>query len=278
MRVGMNPMRSERAAEFKPIALTAVTHLPNLQGYHARRLEVIQVCLLSMVKHANEDHNLIIWDNGSCPELLEWIEGELKPDVLIKSVNVGKTAARTCLTRMVHPKTIVTYTDDDMLFYPNWLKPQIELLQGFPCVSVVTGYPVRTSFRWGNEKTLRWAKKNAKIERGRFLPDAWERDFAISIGRDPSVHFETSKDDQDVLIEYNGMKAYATSHHCQFIGYSEMVGRVTQYDGFAMGDERPFDVALDSVGLRLATIDRSARHMGNIIHDELRDEITRMKL
>ena len=165
-----------------------------------------------------------------------------------------------------------------MLFYPNWLQPQIDLLKGFPNVSCVTGYPVRTSFRWGNQKTAKWAKKNASVQIGKFIPKLWEYDFAVSIGREPREHEQMTEADQDVMIEYNGLKAYATSHHCQFIGYADKVGQVVQYDGLAMSDERPFDIALDTIGLRLSTIDRLSRHMGNVIHDELREEITRLRL
>lgn len=279
MRVGNNPLKNNAvAASILPVAICAVTHLPNLQGYHARRLEIVQVSLLSMRKFAGMDASIVIWDNGSCEELTDWIEQEYKPDIFIRSINMGKATARTALFRMMPPKTIVACSDDDMLFYPNWLQPQIDLLKGFPNVSCVTGYPVRTSFRWGNQKTAKWAKKNASVQIGKFIPKLWEYDFAVSIGREPREHEQMTEADQDVMIEYNGLKAYATSHHCQFIGYADKVGQVVQYDGLAMSDERPFDIALDTIGLRLSTIDRLSRHMGNVIHDELREEITRLRL
>lgn len=279
MRVGMNPNRKLTAAKWSPIVVSAITYLPNLEGYHARRLEVVQVCLTSMRKHADMEHTFLVWDSGSCQELTDWLVYDFKPDILIQSaLNLGKNSARTSIVRMLPPETIVTCSDDDMLFYPGWLSRQVELLRGFPNVSAVTGYPVRTSFRWGNEKTLRWAKKNATVTKGRYLPDVWERDFAVSVGRDAETHIKATETELDTLIEYNGLKAYATSHHCQFIGYTETIASVSGYDGMAMGDERPFDIALDSVGLRLATTERLSRHMGNIIHDELRNEITEMRL
>lgn len=273
MRVGNNPNRAYRADKFEPVILAVITHLPNEKGYHSERMEVVKTCLTSMTEHAGMPYSLAIWDNGSCNELRTWIKDTLKPSVFVESVNVGKTTGRTSLMRMFSPDKIISYCDDDMYFYPNWLKPQIALLQHFPNVACVTGYPVRTSFRWGNDHTLAWARANAKVEEGKFIPQTWENDFAESIGRDPEEHRKMTKHDLDRMIIYRGVKAYATSHHCQFIGYAGTVGRVLTFDDFAMGDERPFDVALDSIGLRLATVDRYTRHIGNVIDEKLREEI-----
>lgn len=273
MREGSNPNRIANAKGFRQIVCAVVTHLPNLEGYHAKRLEVVQMCLTSMRKGTHADHTFLVWDNGSCPEFKNWLANEFKPDVMIFSPNIGKTAARTNVIRMLPPKSIVCYSDDDMYYYDNWLAPQIELLQHFPNVSCVTGYPVRTSFRWGNEHTLAWAKTHGKLEKVRSLPREWEDDFAISVGRDPQWHADYSANDYEYLVTYKGKQAYCTAHHCQFVGYQEVLQRAAVYDGKAMGDERPMDIALDKLGLRLATTNRLARHIGNVIDDKLRKEI-----
>jgi len=277
MRIGNNPNRIANVEGFEKIVFCVVTHLPRLTGYHEHRLEVVQTCLETMRSGAHMRHTFMVWDNGSCPELLDWLANDFRPDTLIMTPNIGKTAARTSMIRMLPPETVVCYSDDDMLYYDRWLAPQLELLQHFPNVACVTGYPVRTSFRWGNENTLAWARKFAKVEKGRFLPREWEDDFSVSIGRDPARHAETSANDYEHIATYNGRRAYLTSHHCQFIGYQERLAGAAFYDGRAMGDEKITDIALDKIGLRLATTDRLARHIGNVLHDELRRE-TQTKL
>lgn len=273
MRKGQNPNRSAGADQYMPIVLTAVTHLPNMNDYHAGRLEVVQTCLNTMRDNAGMETTVIVWDNGSCADLRNWLQFEYKPDMLMLSENIGKTAARTSLIRMCPPDSVIGYSDDDILFYPNWLAPQLELLRHFPNVAAVTGYPVRTAFRWGVENTLAWARKEGILEKGEFLPRAWEDDFCVSIGRDPEWHKESTKDDVDYRVTYNGKKAYCTSHHCQFIGYQETLVQAARYDGRAMGDERPLDIKLDEIGLRLATIERHTRHIGNLIDDSVRLEV-----
>lgn len=251
---------------FAPIVLTCVTHLPNENGYHKQRLKVIQTCLTTMRQNARrEDIQVMVWDNGSCRMLVDWLEWEYKPDYLIRSANIGKTAARSSMFRMIPPKTIVGYCDDDMYFYPGWLTPQLDLLQTFPDVAQVSGYPVRTQFRFACDRSIAWAHNEKILEVGRFIPREWENDFCKSIGRDPVWHAEEwTPKDQDYKAAYNGLQAYLTSHHCQFIGYQDILAQAVHYDGQAMGDERPIEEALNKLGLRLTTISRLTRHIGNV--------------
>ena len=272
MRIGSNPNRIASAKGFRPVVLIVVTHLPDTTSeYHKHRLEVIQTCLTSMRAGADMDHTLMVWDNGSC-DALTLLLPDLA-DVVILSPNIGKTAARTSMIRMLPPGTIVAYSDDDMYFYPGWLRPQIELLQHFPNVSAVTGYPVRTASRWGCENTLAWAREHGTLEMGQFIPRRWENDFCVSIGRDPVWHANESRRDREGRVTYNGKQAYCLGHHCQFVGYQERLVRAATWDDKAMGDEKPLDRALDAIGLRLATTDRHCRHIGNVLHDELRKEL-----
>ena len=274
MRIGHNPLAGQVAPHsLNDIVLTCVTHLPNQSGYHAGRMEVIQTCLTSMREHADAPHSIAIWDNGSCPELREWLQDVFKPDVLILSENIGKNTARSMLFRMQHPNSVIGFCDDDIYFYHDWLSPQLEILRRFPNVACVTGYPVRTAFRWGNVNTKAWASVNAKLEYGRFIPDEWERDFAVSIGRDIGDHTKSTVADTDVKITYNGLQAYATSHHCQLLTTAKQMNRLAVFDNQAMASDRPFDEALDRIGLRLATINRYTRHIGNVFHAELKKEI-----
>lgn len=276
MRVGSNPLRDAHVKAYPPVVLCVITHLPERYGYHAQRLEVIQACIGSMTKSA-QDIPLVVWDNGSHPSMVEWLRS-LKPYILIESANVGKINARTALFRMFPPTTIVAASDDDILYYPGWLEAELEILRAFPNVACVSGNPIRTSFRWACENTIKWMKKEDILEIGRFIPKQYEDDFCVSIGRDPNWHQKNTENEADYRGEYNGVYAYATSHHCQFIAVAGRILPALKYDDLAMADEKPFDVALDKIGLRLCTTTRYSRHIGNVIHDELRKEIEELDL
>ncbi len=174
---------------------------------------------------------------------------------------------------MLPPGTIVCYSDDDILYHPNWLNPQIELLNHFPNVATVSGYPIRSMFRMGNANTIAWAEKSATVKRGQFIPREWEDDFARSVGRDPQQHVQMTVKDFDTKIVYNGKEAYAQAHHAQFIGYQVKIAQAMYFDGRALHDEHPFDIEMDKLGLRLCTTERLCRHMGNVLDEKLRAEI-----
>jgi glycosyltransferase involved in cell wall biosynthesis len=281
MRIGNNPLRNQPAPyQFKDIIFVVVTHLPcEMSEYHSERMEIVKVCLSTMRNNCHRDHSFVVWDNGSKSEFRDWLQHIFEPDMLVLSPNIGKNQARASAIRMLPPQAVVCYSDDDILYYDNWLEPQLKLLNHFGA-QIVTGYPVRTMMRWGNERTIAWSNKNASLEIGRFIPNEWEKDYAVSIGRDPDYHVsEYTKRDLDYRVTYKGESAYCTSHHCQFIGYVARIlgGLEYDYDG-AMSDEKPFDIKMDLLGLRLATTERLTRHMGNVIDDKLRQEIYDLKV
>lgn len=275
MRKGNNPRRGKDCARYTKVVLSVVTHLPELTGYHERRFEVVKTCLQSMKQNSGGEYTVIVWDNGSCEQFREWVRQEYKPDIFVESDNIGKNLARSSIFGMLPPEQIVSYCDDDIYFYPNWLDPQLELLKSFPDTACVSGYPVRTQFRWGNENTLTRLESVCKIEKGKFIPDKWEDDFAVSTGRDVREHRQLTVKDFDIIGEYKGHAAYLTAHHCQFIGKAETLRAAALSSALygSMPDERPFDIALDKLGNRLTTIARLTRHIGNIIDDDLRRDM-----
>ena len=271
MRTQHNPLRAQPAPYIiKDTVLLVVTHLPCEEepGYHKDRMDVVKTCLTTMRERAGRKHTFFVWDNGSNETFRDWLRHIFEPDILVESKNIGKNQARAAAISTLPLGSIVAYSDDDIYFEENWLQPQIELLLHFPNVSAVSGMPIRTMMRWGNENTLKWAKENAKLEQGRFIPKEWEFDYADSIGRDHDTQIEYTLKDIDYRITYEGRKAYAHAHHAQFIGYTVKIlpAMRESLDG-AMPDEKPTDIMLDRAGLRLCTTERYCRHIGNVLDD-----------
>ena len=257
---------------YAPIISAVITHLPSESGYHAQRFEVMRCSLETMRKNAGVDCQTLVWDNGSFPKWTNWLRYEYKPDYLILSQNVGKSIARASLIRMLPPETILNVSDDDMFYYPNWFKHQIKVLEIYPNVGLVSGWPVRTQFRFANQSTIKWGEENKCLDYGRFITEQEERDFCTSIGREyENFHVEYTKDDLDARLIYKGVKAYATGHHCQFVCKAGVLAPYTDFHKAAMLSERPFEQKVDNAGLlRLTTCARLTRHIGNILDDDLR--------
>jgi hypothetical protein len=268
MRIGKNPLRDGEVDGFPRVMISAITHLPHQKGYHEKRLQIVKMCLLSMREAAGMDCGVMIWDNGSCEDLLRWLHFDYRPDFIMTGENVGKINARTAILNMLPDNTILAMCDDDMYFYPDWLKKSYKLLRAFPNVGVVSGYPTRRAFHWATINTLEWARdcKDAKVDVGRFIPEQWEHDYAVSLGRDWEFHKSYTAKDQDYKVTYKDKyEAFLTAHHCQWMGYAGRLKKLMKYDYEAMANDKPFDESIDTAGLlRLSTTERLTRHMGNI--------------
>jgi glycosyltransferase involved in cell wall biosynthesis len=271
MRNGANPNRSASVRPYAPIVVSAITHMPNQEGYHSKRFDVIRASLETMRSNAGMDCEILVWDNGSCSNLKGWLINNYRPDYLIFSRNVGKSIARASIVRMLPPDRIVGVADDDMFYYPDWLKRQAEVLTVYPNVGTVSGWPVRTQFRFHCLNTIMWGKDNAEMEVGKLIPPDEDRDFCTSIGRDYEWHSGPyTEKDLDYKLTYRGVETYATGHHAQWIGIAGIVAPFVAYTPEAMADERPFEKAVDDAGmLRLTTFRRTSQHIGNVLDERL---------
>ena len=69
MRIGQNPAKMNLEA-YQPEALgiATLTYMPNLEGYFAELPAVLRLMLSSLRKHTPQAYDLLVFDNGSCPE------------------------------------------------------------------------------------------------------------------------------------------------------------------------------------------------------------------
>jgi hypothetical protein len=173
---------------------------------------------------------------------------------------------------------VVNISDDDMFYYPGWLAAHLQVLRTYPNVGTVSGWPVRTQFRFHNRSTLAWAARTSQVERGRFISEQEDRDFCTSIGRDYVHQVETTVGEMETKITYRGVETYAVGHHCQWMSVAGIVSPYLLYTPEAMANERPFEKAIDDVGmLRLTTFKRYVRHIGNVLDKELEDEWQKLR-
>ena len=77
MRKGQNPAKSAKTVA-KPERITAalLNYIPFLSGFYAETLDVLKVSLESMRKDAGLPFDLMIFDNGSCAEVRDFLVKE----------------------------------------------------------------------------------------------------------------------------------------------------------------------------------------------------------
>ncbi len=164
MRKGQNPAKFVKSVP-RPerITVALLNYIPFLSGFYAETLDVLKVCLESMRKEAGLPFDLMVFDNGSCAEVRDFLIGEKDAGriqyLILSEKNMGKGGAWNVIFAGA-PGEIIAYTDSDVLFSPNWLSRSVEMLETFPNVGMVTARPFRTPPEFIS-KTIAWAKKTA---------------------------------------------------------------------------------------------------------------------
>ena len=168
MRKGQNPAKFVKdVARPERITVALLNYIPFLSGFYAETLDVLKVCMELMRKDAGLPFDLMVFDNGSCAEVRDFLikekeEGRIQYLILAEK-NMGKGGAWNTMLAGA-PGEIIAYTDSDVLFSPKWLSRSVEILETFPNVGMVTARPFRTPPEF-YELTLKWAREKCEVGR-----------------------------------------------------------------------------------------------------------------
>ena len=296
MRKGQNPAKFVKdVAKPERITVALLNYIPFLSGFYAETLDVLKVSLESMHKDAGLPFDLMVFDNGSCAEVRDFLvkekeEGRIQY-LILSEKNMGKGGAWNVMLAGA-PGEIIAYTDSDVLFSPKWLSRSVEILETFPNVGMVTARPFRTPPEF-YESTLKWARENAKLEDGQFIP--WETflEFNLSLGQteeeNRKVYAETrdwritmslrgaerrsnlpaneETASQQALAATSEIVAMAGASHWQFTAYKSTLQQFLPFDmDKPVGQVRQLDKRMNDAGLlRLMVSDPLAMNMSNTL-------------
>jgi glycosyltransferase involved in cell wall biosynthesis len=272
MRKGQNPAKFVKDVA-KPERITAamLTYIPFLSGFYEETLDVLKVSLDSMRTDAGLPFDLLVFDNGSCPEARDYLIQEKEAGriqyLILSEKNVGKGGAWNVILAGA-PGEIIAYADSDVLFSPGWLARSVEILETYPNVGMVTARPFRTPPEFYTA-TLDWARQlnEAQLEEGQFIP--WESflEFNLSLGQTEEENVKVYQETRDWRVEYKGVTAMAGASHWQFTAYKSTLQQFLPFDmSRPMGQVRQLDQRMNEAGLlRLMVSDPLAMNMSNTL-------------
>jgi len=284
-RIGKNPARG-KITTYRPARVTVavLTYIPHLSGYFEDRLQVLKLALASLRAYTPLPYDLVVFDNGSCQAAVDYLrqmqQGEEVDYLILSARNIGKIDALHVLFNSA-PGEIIAYNDDDILFYPGWLEAHLEILDLFPQAGMVSGVPVRNAAGHAHQSLDRLVEQGypglaTSLERR--IPDAWETDWALSTGRDPTAYLQATIDQQDLVLcmqkmgGQGGCEAIGSANHFQFVAPKPVILQAlpSNWSGKLMGSMIELDEAVDNLGyLRLSTVKRYTRHLGNVLSPEV---------
>jgi len=284
-RIGINPNRGQQTA-YQPSRLTLamLTYLPNQAGYFAERMTVTRLSLDSLIANTPKPYDLIVFDNGSCPELVNYLcelrDKGLINYLILSASNIGKISALQVIFRAA-PGEVVAYTDDDVFFLPGWLEAHLQLLNTYPRVGLVTGFYIRSHLRYATQSIEAFAKQpEVSVTRGLLIPHEMEQHYIDNMGRSPTSYKQEVAGLEDIQFTYLGVSSLASAGHHQFVAPRQLILQVLPgWDKNLMGKMIELENAVDQLGyLRLSTHIPVTRLLGNVISAENATEAKQLGL
>lgn len=272
MRVGQNPAKYVKdVASARPITVAILNYIPFLSGFYAEMLDVLKTCLGSLWENTAEPYDLMVFDNGSCQEVVDYLveqkENGLIQYLILSEKNLGKGGAWNIMLSGA-PGEMIAYADNDCLFHKGWLTSSLEILKTYPDVGMVTSRPFRTPLELCSS-TIRWAESHpdVTVTEGDLIPFEVFREFDLSLAQTEEEilrHYQTSK---DIQLTYQGVSAIVGASHWQFLAYKNVLAKFLPFSMTRpMGQVRQLDQRMNEEGyLRLMPLEPLVMNMSNTL-------------
>lgn len=272
MRVGLNPNKDKilETSRFTHQVVIPV-YIPNQEGYFKDSLKIFELCIGSLLKTVHNGTFITIVNNGSCQEVKAYLEllfnnGNIQE--VIHTENIGKLNA--IIKGLVgNDMELVTISDADVLFLPNWQQETVKVFNNVPKAGVVGIVP---QFKMYENYCGNVIFDNLFSKKLKFLPvknpEALKL-FYDSIGWERNYNQDYLKYNLGLEINSN-LNVLIGSGHFVATYKKDMFKEITSYLGYKLGGIS--EVYLDKAPLkkgywRLTTQDNFAYHMGNTLED-----------
>jgi glycosyltransferase involved in cell wall biosynthesis len=280
-RIGYNPSRG-KSLDFKPARTTVavLVYAPHQAGYFQNRLDVTKMTIESILANTKQPFDLLVFDNGSCPEMVQYLQSMYEKDridyLFLSKKNIGKLNALKMIYNLA-PGEIVAYCDDDVFHLTGWLAKHLEIIDTFPNVGAVTGFYIRQRVAISSKSTIAFAaREDVETEQGLLMPRKWEQEYLDNSGRTWERYQEEVAGIEDIIVNYRGLKAWVSAHHFQMVTPKKVMQDILCEmlpDGWTdrvMGRMIEMDDLMDAKGyLRFCTYEQTMRLMGNAISEEV---------
>lgn len=287
MRKGQNPAKLGVSA-YRPrsLGVAVLIHIPSQEGYFADSWEIFRYQLASLQANTSEAFDLLVFDNGSCPEIQEnlhrlHMQGRMQW-LWLSRENLGKTGALNAIFGAI-PNEWICYADSDVLFRPGWLEASRALMTSFPNAGLVTAQPCFFDILRGEGKAHEALARDTRFEFGETSPEAGTvEEYCRGIGASAEQTAEHRKRRlATVTNKETKVSAVMGASHMQFLVHRDVIRRVLPLPstkGLDRGEDSQLNSRIDQQGLlQLSTQRAFVIHMGNEIDEWLRKQVVEVE-
>jgi hypothetical protein len=276
MRVGFNPHKDkvQESSDYIHQVIIPI-YIPNQEEYFKDSFAILKLCLESLLATVHAKTFISIVNNGSCVIVVNYLNDlfqRQKIQELIHTENIGKPNA--ILKGLAgNDIELVTISDSDVLFLPNWQKETVKVFAAVPKAGVVGIVPQFKMYESNCGNVLFDTFYDSKLQ---FVPvknkDALIR-FYDSLGWDRNYNQDYLA--YNLALEINPeLTVLLGSGHFVATYKKDIFESVVTYIGYKMGGTS--EGYLDRLPLkkdywRLTTTDNYAYHMGNTIENWMVD-------
>ncbi|WP_300978469.1 glycosyltransferase family A protein [Flavobacterium sp.] len=272
MRIGFNPHKDkvQDTSDYLHQVIIPV-FIPNEEGYFKDSFAILKLCLESLFSTIHKKTFVTIVNNGSNTIISEYLDLLFKThkiQELIHTDNIGKLNA---ILKGLAGNNIelVTISDADVLFLPNWQKETVKVFAKVPKAGVVGIVPQFKMYESHCGNVLFDTLFHSNL---RFVPvqnkEALIR-FYDSLGWDRKYNPDYLA--YNLALEINPeLSVLIGSGHFVATYKKDIFESVVTYIGFKMGGNS--EGYLDKLPLekdywRVTTLDNYAYHLGNTLED-----------
>lgn len=256
------------------VTVAVLNYIPYQEGYFSESFAVLRCCLGSILANTKLPYDLMVFDNGSCVEVKQYLlelqaAGEIQY-LVFSEKNVGKGGAWEFIFNAA-PGDILAYSDNDAYFYEGWLEESLRVLETYPQVGMVTARPLRTIPELSTS-TIAWAEKTPQVtvETGDFISYQDYYEFSSTLGYTDEKLKQEYENKTDTRLTYKNVEAFVGANHFQFTGWKKTLQECLPFDmQKPLGQVRQLDERLNEAGyLRLMINKPLIQNMSNRVPTE----------
>lgn len=283
MRLGFNPHKDRQLTKSDYFHQVVVpVYIPNEDGYFKDSFEIFKLCLDSLFKTIHKKTYITIVNNGSCDVVIAYLnklflDGEIQE--IINTSNIGKLNA--ILKGIVGCDfSLITVTDADVFFLPDWQKATYAVFEAFPKTGVVCPTPSSRSLRTYTANIFWDLFFSKKLQISKVTNQDALKMFAHSVG--DSLFYNEIQLQKYLTVSHNDSKAVVGAGHFVATYRASVFKNVNiKYSNYKLGGDsegKILDLPVVKKGFwRLSTTNNYAYHMGNCMEDWMYEEASKLE-